>query len=138
MVEVPFDNVAFGRASQRATGNAIGADALNAQDMIATTGYEALFNIPKYKYKLISTWALATVKPGHCKISLPFEAPKKRRCRRPLKFARHWREIWFASESKRTIKKANHAIRLSLREERFSTPTREMRVIHSIIAVLAA
>ena len=29
---------------------------------IAATGYEALFDIPKHKYKLISTWALATVK----------------------------------------------------------------------------
>ena len=29
---------------------------------MAATGYEALFDIPKYNYKLISTWALATVK----------------------------------------------------------------------------
>ena len=76
ITKVPLDNVAFGHASQRATANAIRTDALNAQDMIAATGYEALFNIPKYKYKLISTWALATVKPGPCKISLPFDMRK--------------------------------------------------------------
>jgi glycine/D-amino acid oxidase-like deaminating enzyme len=33
-----------------------------AGKVVAATGYEALFDIPKHKYKLISTWALATVK----------------------------------------------------------------------------
>ena len=33
-----------------------------AGKVIAATGYEALFDIPKHKYKLTSTWALATVK----------------------------------------------------------------------------
>ena len=33
-----------------------------AGKVVVATGYEALFDIPKHKYKLISTWALATVK----------------------------------------------------------------------------
>ena len=35
---------------------------ITAGKVVAATDYDALFDIPKHKYKLISTWALATAK----------------------------------------------------------------------------